>query len=99
MKPPTPVAIKLSAKRIGSYLTTWRKLNNITSADLAERAGVGRTTISRMENGDPGVSLETILKVCRILGILDIVERGFDPAETEFGRLRLSQELPKRVRP
>lgn len=98
MKRPTPAAIELSAKRIGGHLATWRKLNGITSADLAERVGVGRATISRLENGDPGVSLETVLKACRVLGILGIVEASFDPAGTQFGRLRLSEELPKRVR-
>lgn len=98
MKRPTPAAVVLSSKRIGSYLASWRKLNGITSADLAARAGVGRATISRLENGDPSVSMATVLQVCRVLGILDIVEQSFDPAQTEFGRIRLSEGLPKRVR-
>ena len=98
MKRPTTAKTKLAAKRIGENLATWRKLNGLTSQQLAERAAVSRSTISRLENGDPTVSFETFLNVCRGLATLDRVIEATDPYETDFGRIRADQSLPQRIR-
>ena len=98
MKRPTPVAVKLAARSIGESVATWRKLYGITSQELADRASVSRTTLSRLENGDPSVSFETFLRVCRGLGVLDGIPEAVDPYETDLGRIRADQALPQRVR-
>ncbi len=54
--------------------------------------------IGRLEHGDPSVSFETVLNVCANVGVLDRVVDAIDPYETDYGRLRADQELPKRVR-
>ena len=98
MKRPTTIKTKLAAKQIGESLAAWRKINGLTSQQLAERAAVSRSTISRLENGDPTVSFETFLNVCRGLGTLNSVVNATDPYETDFGRIRAEQSLPQRVR-
>lgn len=98
MKRPIPVRTKLCAKRIGESLANWRRMLVIPSQELADRAGVSRETISRLENGDPSVSFATVLNVCNVLGILDRVENAVDPYETDLGRARADQLLPQRVR-
>lgn len=98
MKRPVTAKTRLAARQIGESLSTWRKLYNLTSQELAEKAAVSRSTISRLENGDPTVSLETFLNVSRTLNCLDAVVEATDPYETDYGRIRADQSLPQRVR-
>lgn len=98
MKRPTPTKTRLAAKDIGESVTTWRKLRGLTMQQLADKANASRATISRLENGGPSVSFETVLNVATMLGIMDRVIDAFDPFETDYGRLRAEEELPQRVR-
>lgn len=98
MKRPIPAQTRLAAASIGENLASWRKINRLTSSQVAEKAAVSRATISRIENGDPTVSFATFLNVCRTLGILNLVAKATDPYETELGRIRADQALPQRVR-
>ncbi len=80
-------------------LAAWRKLRGLTQAQLAERAGVTRTTVVRLEQQDGGVSTENLMRILGALGILDTLTRAVDPYESDIGRLRADEELPRRVRP
>ena len=84
---------------VASGITSWRKLRGLTQNQLADRAGVDRKTVLRLEKGDGGVSTETLLRVLRALGILDALPRALDPYESDLGRLRSDEQLPRRVRP
>ncbi|HEV7493180.1 helix-turn-helix transcriptional regulator [Baekduia sp.] len=94
-----PRQIGRSLRQVANDLTTWRKLRGLTQAQLADRAGVHRDTISRLERGDGGVSLENVLRVLRGLGIIEGATRALDPYESDVGRLRADEQLPRRVRP
>ncbi len=98
MKRPTSARISIAAKAIGDSLNTWRRLQGLTMEQLAQKANVSRGTLSRLEHGDPSVSLETFLGVCSAVGITDRITEAVDPFETEFGRLRAEQRLAKRIR-
>ena len=41
----------------------------LSQADLADRAGVARTTIIRLEQGDPNVLPSTLRKLARVLHV------------------------------
>ena len=84
---------------LGEHVTTWRKLNRLTAAQVAERADISRDTLRAIERGRGTVSTENLLRVLRILGIMDEVVKAADPYETDVGRLRMDETLPKRVRP
>jgi transcriptional regulator with XRE-family HTH domain len=96
-RPPAPVARAL--RSIGDDLAVWRKLRGLTQAQLADRAGVARTTLVRLERGDGAVGFENVLRVARALGILEAISRALDPYESDVGRLRSDEQLPQRVRP
>jgi transcriptional regulator with XRE-family HTH domain len=85
-------------RRIGEHLATWRKLRQLTAAQVADRAGISRHTVMRLENGE-GVSTENLLRVARSLGVLDTLVAALDPYATDLGRLRSQEALPERVRP
>lgn len=93
-----PFRVRTSASDIGEQMQVWRKLNRITSAQLAERAGVSRSVVTKIENGDASVSFTNFLRVAHVLGLLDRLEDATDPYQTDFGRVRADQALPQRVR-
>lgn len=80
-------------------VVAWRKLRGLTQAQLADRAGISRATLARFEQGDGGISLDSLLRVLRALGILENLDRALDPYESDLGRLRSEEDLPRRVRP
>ncbi len=94
-----PPAIDRALRDAGENVIAWRKLRNLTQAQLAERADVGVNTLRRVEHGDGGIALENLLRILRVLGVLDGLSRSLDPYESDIGRLRSDQQLPKRVRP
>ena len=93
----TPVAVVRALDGLGRDVTTWRKLRHLTVEQVADRAGVSRSTVLRLESGQ-GASLENLLRVTRALGVLDLLTRALDPYATDIGRLRADEELPTRVR-
>ena len=97
-KRPLPVRVRRSASEIGEHLVAWRKLQNLTAEQVAERAGISRTTLRRLEHGDPGVGFDVFLNVTRALGQLERVVKALDPYETDLGRARADENLPQRVR-
>lgn len=96
---PVPPTVRRSLKQTAEAVEAWRKLRGLTQAQLADRAGVGRRTIIRLEGGDGGVTVENLLRVLRALGLLDALPRALDPYESDIGRLRADEQLPQRVRP
>jgi transcriptional regulator with XRE-family HTH domain len=96
---PSPLPVRRAQRDLGSNLQVWRKLRGLTQGQLAERAGVNRRTIVRLERGDGQVRTEIFLRVVHALGILDRLSPALDPYETDVGRLRADEQLPKRVRP
>ena len=94
----TPIAVANGQRRIGEDLGTWRRLRRLTAAQVADRAGISRYTVMRLENGE-GATMENLLRVARALGVLDQLVEAVDPYKTDVGRLRSEEALPQRVRP
>jgi len=94
----TPTAVAGAQRRIGEHLAAWRKLRQLTAAQVADRAGISRYTVMRLENGE-STSTENLLRVARALGVLDVLVAALDPYATDWGRLRSQEVLPERVRP
>lgn len=98
MSRPLSPTVRRKAIEMGEHLTTWRKLLGLTTQQVADRAGIARGTLRRIEVGDAGVNVGALLSVARSLGVLDSLVTGVDPYETDLGRLRADEKLPKRVR-
>jgi transcriptional regulator with XRE-family HTH domain len=95
----TPLPVQRSLRDLGGHVLAWRKLRGLTQNQVADRAGVDRKSVMRVERGDGAVSLEVTLRVLHVLGILDPAVHALDPYETDVGRLRADDQLPSRVRP
>ena len=92
---PLPVIPVLSA--LGADLRDARRRRRIPTALMAERAMLSRTTLHRIERGDPGVSLGNYARVLFVLGL----ERGLrelaDPGRDVVGLDLEADRLPKRI--
>ena len=61
--------------RIGLRILTLRKLAGLSQEELAGRAGLQRTHISRIEQGKYAVTLETVQAIAEALGMtVDIID-------------------------
>jgi hypothetical protein len=67
-------------------------------AVVADRAFTTRTTLQRIEEGDPSVGMGIYAAVLHALGLLDGLAGVADIAADEQGRLLGASQLPKRVR-
>ncbi len=94
----TPLGVERALRVLGEHVSNWRKLNRLTAAQVAERANISRETLRGIEQGKGTASTENLLRVLRIIGIMDSVVAAADPYQTDVGRIRMDEILPKRVR-
>ena len=61
--------------RIGLRIYTLRKMKELTQEQLADRAGIQRTHLGRIEAGKYAVTLETIQAIAEALGMtVDLID-------------------------
>jgi len=94
-----PLPVRRAQRQIADHIVAWRKLRGLTQAQLADRSGVARGTLQRIEAAEKGVSVENLLRVLRGLGLLENLPQALDPLASDVGRIRSAQRLPRRVRP
>jgi transcriptional regulator with XRE-family HTH domain len=94
----TAIAVEPSLRTLGQHVAAWRKLQRVTAAQLAEGAGITRDTLRSIEYGTGTASGENLLRVLRVLGVMEAVVAAADPYSTDVGRLRVDEQLPPRVR-
>jgi predicted transcriptional regulator len=83
---------------LGQHLRGWRMVLGLTAQQVAERAGITRATVHKIEVGDPGVRFGSVAQVLRALGTLDRVVEAVDPLASDLGRLRAGRLSKKRAR-
>lgn len=100
MKTPThlPIPAAMSLKKLGNDIKDARKRRRITMLLMAERAGVSRTTINKIECGDPTASMGAYTAVLFVLGMLDRLRDLADGSHDVTGRQLADERLPQRVR-
>ena len=91
-------AVSEAFAEIGEHLKTWRKIYALKAEQIAERAGISHGTLSKIENGDPSISTAAFLEVARSMGLLKTLTDSLDPLNTDLGRARVSENMPRRIR-
>ena len=71
-------------RQLGERLKLARLRRSLPAGQVAERAGVSRATLHKIESGEPNVAMGSFFQVLRVLG----VEEDFDrlAADDEMGR-------------
>lgn len=83
--------------RLGQDISRARRARRISTTDMAARMGVGRSTLHRLEQGDPGVSLNTLAMALSVLGLFDRLAELVDPASDELGLMLAEKTLPRNI--
>lgn len=86
----------MDAKVIGKYIKEYRKSNNVSQRELAEKLFVSDKTISRWELGNGLPDIELLPKIAEILGISIDKLVGAENEEGEAAALDLYREELKR---
>lgn len=94
----TPLPVKRAIKRLGQDLCDARKRRRIPMRLAAERAGISRATLSKIEKGDEGVSLGAYAKILFVLGMVQQLAELADLKFDELGLGLEAESLPKRIR-
>lgn len=68
------IAVQSAAQRLGERIRTARKAQKRSLVDLESACRVHRQTLTRLERGDPGVSIGVFLSVLEALRELSSVE-------------------------
>ncbi|MPV51204.1 MULTISPECIES: helix-turn-helix domain-containing protein [unclassified Pseudactinotalea] len=82
----------------GEHVRGWRMVLGLTAQQVAERAGITRDTLRKVESGDPGVGFGNVAQVLRALGVLDRTVQAVDPLGSDIGRLRAGKLAKRRAR-
>lgn len=93
-----PIPVRRALRKLGQDIRDARLRRRIPTAIMAERASISRTTLNKVEKGDPGVALGNYASVLFVLGL---AERLSDLADVRTDTLGLELEeerLPKRIR-
>lgn len=93
---PTPVIRAL--RKLGHDIHAARRRRRIPTTILAERASISRTTLHKVEKGDPGVSIGIYATVLFSLGLADRVADLADPRHDPVGLALEEEQLPQRIR-
>lgn len=74
-----PASLEGILKLLGENIKLARLRRNITTEMMAERAGMGRVTLRKIENGDSAVTMGAYASVLFCLGLeKDLLEIGKD---------------------
>ncbi len=83
---------------LSTQLASARRSQHRTSQEVAERAGITRTTLRRIERGDPDVAIGLYFEVATILSVPLFGAEGKDLADLAARGQRELALLPKRIR-
>jgi transcriptional regulator with XRE-family HTH domain len=97
--PPMPLPVKRALAKLGGDIRAARLRRRITTALMAERALITRTTLSKVEKGNPGVSLGIYATVLFILGMTNRLAELADVRSDDVGLQLDETRLPKHVVP
>ena len=85
--------------KLGWDIAVARKKRRISTASMAERAFISRSTLAKIEKGDPTTSIGSYLSVLSILGLAEGVGEIADRRNDVLGLDIEEDRLPKRISP
>ncbi len=93
-----PLPVTRALRKLGHDIRDARLRRRIPAAVVAERASISRTTLVKLEGGDPGVSIGITATVLFVLGMADRLGDLADIRNDEQGLALVEEQLPKRIR-
>lgn len=93
-----PLPVRRVLRKLGRDIREARLRRRLPAALVAERASISRTTLFKLEKGDPGVSIGIAGTVLFVLGLGERLGEIADIRRDEHGLALDAERLPKRIR-
>jgi DNA-binding XRE family transcriptional regulator len=94
-----PIPVTKALRKIGQDISEARRRRRISTELMAQRAGISRGTLAKIEKGDPTSSMGNYAAVLFVLGMVSRISDLVDSKHDLVGRQIDEENLPKRIRP
>lgn len=98
IKSSLPIPVIKALRKLGQDICDARRRRRIPMALMAERTGISRITLSKIEKGDPNTALKGYALVLFVLGMTNRLNDLADASNDLTGRHLEEERLPKRIR-
>jgi transcriptional regulator with XRE-family HTH domain len=92
-----PIPVQRALMKLGKDIRNARVRRRIATKVMAERCLIARTTLHKVEKGDPGVSMGTYATALFVLGLTDRLMNLADVRFDEVGLALDEERLPQRI--
>jgi hypothetical protein len=93
-----PIPVARALRKLGHDLRDARRRRRIPAEIAAERASISRTTLGKIEKGEPGVAIGSYAIVLFVLGLTERLGELADPRNDAVGLQLEEEHLPQRIR-
>lgn len=93
-----PIPVRHSLRKLGHDMRDARRRRRIPVAIAAQRASISRTTLVKIEKGDPGVAIGIYATVLFVMGMVERLADLADPKTDAVGLQLEEEHLPQRIR-
>ena len=95
---PMPLPVERALVAAGDDLALARRRRGLSTSSMAERAGISKTTLYRLEHGDSGVSWGAVVRVLNILNLLPELNKALNTTNDALGLALMNKAVAKRIR-
>jgi len=92
-----PIPVARALRKLGNDIRDARRRRRIPAEIAAARASISRTTLVKIEKGDPGVAIGNYAVVLFVLGMTDRLAELADPRIDAVGLQLEEEHLPQRI--
>lgn len=93
-----PIPVRHALRKLGHDIRDARRRRRIPVITAAQRASISRTTLVKIEKGDPGVAIGIYATVLFVMGMVERVSDLADPKSDPVGLQLEEEHLPQRIR-
>jgi transcriptional regulator with XRE-family HTH domain len=93
-----PIPVRRALRKLGRDIRDARRRRRIPLAVVADRASISRTTLIKLEKGDPGVAMGIYATVLFVLGLAERIADLADAKNDPVGLQLEEEHLPQRIR-
>lgn len=93
-----PIPVRHALRKLGHDVRDARRRRRIPVAIAAQRASISRTTLVKIEKGEPGVAIGIYATVLFVMGIVDRLADLADSKNDVVGLELDKEHLPQRIR-
>jgi DNA-binding XRE family transcriptional regulator len=93
-----PLPVTRALRKLGHDIRDARRRRRIPAEIAAQRASISRTTLVKIEKGEPGVAIANYAIVLFVLGLTERLAELADPTGDTVGLQLELEHLPQRIR-